>query len=192
MINLLSTEQKRLITAARHNVILSKYLVMLVGLASLVVAAYGVGYFILDGQKATYLDEINQYKPQRAAYANTLKQSAAFSKNLSIARLILNNEIGFSNLLTDVAVLLPAQTVLAEVHIKASDLTKPVEFSFYVANGAQAIDIKTAFEKSAYFTNTSIRLIEPVNNKPYPYHASLTTTIDKVKYIESNKEKTDD
>ena len=157
----------------------------------LVAAWYAVGYYILNEQQKHYAAEIAQYEPQKSQYSETVKQADSFTKDLVVAKSILSNEVTFSNLLIDIAKTLPKNVVLANISVRAADLNKPIELSLYVVSPLDAVAAKVAFEKSAYFTDTQLRVIQLSSDmgaaSGYSFNATILTTINQAKYAELYK-----
>jgi hypothetical protein len=130
MINLISTASKTELRAARRNVVLRKYIFTMLALILVITASYAVGYAIMLSQELTYKQDLDQYKPQRAQYADAISKATEYNKNLLIAKSILSNELAFSTFTTIIAQTTPQDVVLSDLNIEIKEMQKPLEFNF--------------------------------------------------------------
>ncbi|MFZ2494202.1 MAG: hypothetical protein WAW60_00315 [Candidatus Saccharimonadales bacterium] len=183
MINLLSQEHRAQLAAAKRNVILRKYVITLMFLIGGIVACYGVGYFMLDEEKKHYQQQLSIYEPQRNAYADTTKQAQDFSKNLRIAKSILDNEIVYSDLIMTLSENLPSNVVLTNLSLRTKELAQPISITINVKTPNDAVATKTKFQQGIIFKDTKIKTIDKSMSNDYPYTAVIITTLDQKAYL---------
>lgn len=188
MINLLSEESKNELKAARRNVIFRKYIFTLLFLAFVIAGSYGVGYGLLLTQESTYKQQIAEFEPQKAQYSDTIKKANEYNKNLIVAKSILQNELSFSAFTTMVAKTTPSSVIASSLTIKASELTKPVEFTFTAKSYEKVLETKDTFERSPYFKDVKIRSITKQLRTTYQYQFVLITTFDRTAFNKDQKE----
>lgn len=188
MINLLSTESKNELKAARRNITLRKYVLTLLFLNIVIAGTYTIGYIILTNQTASYRKEISTYEPERKKFQDTIQRATQYSENLAIAKSILSNELQFSNLTITIARTLPPNVTLTSLSISAKDIAKPISLNFGSKSYADAIKLKESFQESPYFTDTKIRSIDKSTEGNYPYQVALITTFNKQAFVQAQKE----
>ena len=173
MINLISPEQKRDIRAARANVTLLRYCIMLLVAGSLVGMIYGGGFWLVTMEKS--------------AYAAVEKEADAFRSDLKVAKSILSKETSYSTFLTTLAKDLPPGAVLTSISIGAIDQKspKPLAIDARVSSYANALVLKTRLEQSSLFENVSlVNTTRPDNitsltgqEARYPYEATYSVKL---------------
>ncbi|MEO5691413.1 MAG: hypothetical protein ABIQ64_04455 [Candidatus Saccharimonadales bacterium] len=188
MINLLSTESKKELKAARRNVVLRKYVFTTLFLVLVIAGSYAVGYGIMYSQESNYKRQIAEYAPQKATYSDTLKQATEYNKNLSIAKSILGNELSYSSFTTLLAQTMPKQVVLVGLNIATKDLAKPVEFFFGAKSYSDVLATKESLEKSPYFSEVQIRSTNKLPQGTYPYQFTVILTFDRAAFSKAHKE----
>lgn len=156
MINLLSPDDKKQLRAARTNTILLRYYL----LAILIIAGAGGilagGFYIADQNKASSQIELSQAESDTADYAKVKQQSEEFANNLKVAKQILATEVVYSKMITDIANIIPAGTILTSLSLTPETVNKKMELSFKTKSYDQGIQLKTTLENSDLFSDVSI------------------------------------
>lgn len=190
MINLLSNKTKNELAAARRNIVLLKYVITLLAVAGIATLSYFGAYCVLDSQARGYRQEAATYQPQRTQYSDVIKAANSYNKDLSIAKSILKNEFHFSELLIEIARILPSGTVLTTIDTNNTNLQKPFELQLDAKSYQDALSAKEAFQKSAYFKDAKLQSITQIPESTYPYQTVLTVTFDYASFMKAQKEKT--
>lgn len=190
MINLLSNEDKRELRAARRNIVLLNYVLTLLMLAVLVASTYAIGYFLLHQQEQASRQKIAEFVPQKSEYKDTIDRANAYSKDLSIAKSILQNEFFYSDFMTLIAKTLPANTVMTSLDISASEVTKPVTIEVSTKSYQDFVAIKNALQNSKFFQGTKILTVDFVPEASYSYTGTMETTFNRAEFIKAQKEGT--
>ncbi len=189
MINLLSNQQKSELSAAKRNIILRRITIVIALLVMLVAAIFFIGYYILDEQSKTYRADVERLKHQQQAYADVIKQATDYSNNLKTAKTIFQSEFTFSNLLIIIARTLPPNTVMADFSVSTADMAKPVSLNFLVKSPIDGDNVKLALQRTPYFKDTKIRVIEYApENITYLYRCVIITNIDHVALQKAQRE----
>ncbi len=188
MINLLSTESKSELRAARRNVVLRKYVFTTLFLVLVIAGSYAVGYGIMYSQESNYKQQIAEYAPQKATYSDTIKMTTEYNKNLAIAKSILGNELSYSAFTTLLAQTIPKSVVVVGLNITTKDLEKPVEFNFAAKSYTDVLATKEFLEQSAYFSQVQIRSTNKLPQGTYPYQFSVILSFDRVAFTKAQKE----
>lgn len=190
MINLLSNEDKRELRAARRNIVLLNYVLTLLMLAVLVASTYAIGYFLLHQQEQASRQKIAEFVPQKSEYKDTIDRANAYSKDLSIAKSILQNEFFYSDFMTLIAKTLPANTVMTSLDISASEVTKPVTIEVSTKSYQDFVAIKNALQNSKFFQGTKILTVDFVPEASYSYTGTMETTFNRAEFIKAQREGT--
>lgn len=189
MINLLSPESKRQIRAARTNVILRTYCLLLGVVAILLTATFSIAWWVVQQDKSLAQAEIQSNQQAAAEYAKTRKAAQAFAQDLTVAKSILANNISFSTLLTDIASVVPKGVILNNLSLAAATATAPVDVSGRSKTSDGAVALKNSLEASPIFENVSISSItrtdtaaisqtDPITQQ-YPFTVNLKVQFTK-------------
>ena len=191
MINLLPPEAKKQIRAARFNVVLRNYIVMLTITGVLLAATFGIGFWVTINDKS--LAETNKASSQAAAaeYQETRKAAEDFAKNLNTAQAILATNVSFSKLITDIATNVPSGVILSNLSLGGSTAAQntPVEINAKARSYNDAVRLKDSLEASPIFENvrlTNITDIPPAQGgqgdptaQRYPVNVTLNVQFTK-------------
>lgn len=186
MINIISPEQKREIRAARINVILVRYAIMLVSLAVLIVLIYGLGFWLVGHEKQAVNDKLLSQTEQSKAYDAVEKEAETFRQNLTIAKSILSKETSYSTFLTTLANDLPSGTVLVNLSLGGTTTAqKGLNLDTRASSYAKVLELKNDLEQSTLFENVSIVSASRPDDigtltgleAKYPYEASFNVKL---------------
>lgn len=181
MINLLSTDRKGEIRAARANVLLLRYMAI-IGLAfAFIAGAVYISYSVLQVtmNNAEQLVESNDVKAD--VYSETKQQVDELSVRLNDAKVIADQEIRYSSVLVKIGQLMPAGTVLGDLKLETNSFNgTPVQITAYAKSTAEASQLQTQFQGSALLSQVS--LIGTETDKGidgYPVLVSLTAVFNR-------------
>ena len=200
MINLLNPGELKRIRAARVNVKLRKYLISTIISMLIIVGAYGVGYKFANDEYLVAENRNNTAQHNLSQYSGVRTEAAAYRSNLDTAKKILGNEIVFSDFMTEVAKVLPKNTVLNDLILttkKPTSTGTKQKAGTAVLNARtktqlDAVYLKNALEESDLFSNVSITstvVKEPNNStgaqdnyleRNYPYLVTFSLVIDQL------------
>ncbi len=148
MINLLPEPLKNDIKAARSNSILVKYIiVMTFGAVFLALVSYGT-YLILSGLKTSADSLIHDNTTKTASYVEITNQIKVADDTLSSASNIINQEVKYSKILTGLASIMPAGTIIDNIVIDQNAFNTKSTITFYATNADTAATLKSALEQS--------------------------------------------
>lgn len=165
MINLLSTEKKAEIRAARTNTILVRYILVLTLALGFIAGAFLVSKQSLETSQASAVAQLGSEgaSPEEIA----LVTSEAASKERSTFRV--------SVFLERLAAALPANTVANTISIKQENINgTPINLSLYTTSETQPEQLSQALEMSGLFTNTALQSTTR-NNKDVAGHPVKVT-----------------
>ncbi len=182
MINLLASNKKAEIRAARTNLVLIRYTgIILVGLAFILGALY-VTHTILGLTKQSSDQVIASNDLKAGVYSSTKTQVDALSASLAQTKLILDKEIRYSKVFVNVAQLMPAGTVFDKLTLDSSSFTgTPIATKVYAKNTAAANALRQQFQQSPLFSNVTFQPIVESGSgiEGYPVSDNVTFTFAK-------------
>jgi len=185
MINLLSDETKKSIRAARANTTLIKYIIF-IGFSSLFLAlACTTSYIILNDSKTTAEKTITNFQTKNSSYSPVTKQANDFVLNLTKAKVILDEQISYSTIITGIANALPSGVILeSPLIINGNTIGTPMALKAYSKTSSSETVLKSNFQKSSIFSNYNMQSVgnNSVGSNEYPYLISFNITINKAGY----------
>lgn len=189
MINLLSNEQKRDIRAARINVTLLRYAIMLVILALVIGVIYGLGFWLVEQDKRAMNVKLQSQGEQSKTFSDVEQEADNFRQNLLIAKQILSKETSYSTFLTTLAKDMPSGSLLTNFSIGGSQAAvvaqKGMTLDARTTSYAKVLELKASLEKSTLFENVNIvsasrpsdiTILTGLSAK-YPYEVSLNVKL---------------
>ena len=187
MINLLSPERKRDIRAARVNVMLVRYCVMLMFLGVLVSAVYATGFWIVSNDEKATDARLASLASQTQVYTKVENQADTFRNNLAIAKSILSKETSYSDFLITLARDIPAGAVLTSLTVGDSSTatasapkSTTINIQARTTSYAKILELKNNLEQSPLFENVNIvsaATQETTNPTGAEAHYPYTTTL---------------
>lgn len=182
MINILPDDTKVQLRAARSNVLLLRYIfVVILSSAFLGFVIYG-SYWLTNQTKDSYQQLIEANDTKAAVYSSTKAQVDSLSASLSEAKGILNQELLYSNALTNFASQMPANTVIDEISLETASFgAAPMTLKIYAKTTNDAVTLRERFQASPFFSNVSFQTISDSSAglAGYPISATITLTLNK-------------
>lgn len=181
MINLLPDTSKKRIRAARANVTLLNYMLILgLGVGFLALICGGV-YVVLIGSQADAERLISTNKSKSTAYSSVEAQGTALRTGLTGAKTILDQEVVYSKIVTGIAKLMPSGVVLDALNLSPTTLGAPTTLQFFAKTTKDALALKDNFQASPLFSGVSFQSLSstPGQSSGYPVSATLNLTINK-------------
>lgn len=181
MINLLPYDVKSEIRAARTNVILMRYIIVLIiAIVFLGIVGFSV-YTILMDTKATAENTIKDNRAKASSYVAYKDEATTLRTSLSSAKSILDKEVRYSKIITGIAALMPSGTILDSLNISTSTLGSPTTLTIYAKTTENALAVKDRFQASPLFSNVTFVSISSTSqqSKAYPITATLSVTINR-------------
>lgn len=180
MINLLPDTQKIEIRSARVNVVLTRYIVIILLAFAFLAALLAGSYVVLSQTKSTAEKRIalNSAKTE----ADTTKaQVDALSASLSQTKTILDQEVLYSNVLMNIGQQMPTGTVLASVSLNSASFTgTPITLKAYAKTTDDAVALRQKFQSTPIFTNVNFDSVtDAAGIAGYPVSVSMTLVVTK-------------
>ena len=160
MINLLAPETKRQLRAAHTNVTLYHYSLLVLFTAILLASVFGMGFWA-DYHDRTVAEQAKARTDSDAqAYADTRKLAESFANDVATAKTILASNVSFSQLILDIAALVPQGVILNNLTLGDTTSSKnPLDISGRANSYNGAVALKNSLEASSIFENVSIASI---------------------------------
>ena len=176
------TDEKRQLRAARTNILLIRYIfVIAIAFGFLVLVLTG-SYLLLTQTKNSAQQLIDANDTKSDVYSDTKAQIDVLSGNLTEARGILDQEIRYSKVLTNIAQQMPEGTVIEEVNLnEASFNGTPITFNVYAKTTDAAVILRERFQGSPFFSNVNFQSISDNTGgiDGYPVSVQLTLTLNR-------------
>ncbi len=179
MINLLPPDYKTEIQAARMNRALVGYLLFTIMGAAFLVASLAGTYYLLTQTRDSADIAREQNESRFSEVMEAQQQASELRSNLAMAKSILDSEITYSDILLDIAALMPSGTILDELKLDKNIFGSETTITAYSRTNESALALKESFEKSDLFSNVSFQNISQSSsneNRDYPYTVSLNVT----------------
>lgn len=179
MINLLSPEAKNEIKAARSNVLLVRY-ILLLALATLFLAAsLGVAFYYLRTIKANAETTISENTEKESSYGNIKAKAESFRSSITDAKTVLDGQIDYSKVILNISRLMPNGSALDSLKLDKNSFGTPLNLSVKLKGENAAKQLLANFSSAPFVSNVSKGTINLSNDKTYPYTMALTITLNK-------------
>ncbi|HEY8992844.1 MAG TPA: PilN domain-containing protein [Candidatus Microsaccharimonas sp.] len=181
MINLMPDNAKKEIRSARVNVILTRYIIVILLAFGFLVLVLGGSYVVLTQTKVSSQRLIDTNGTKAEIYSTTKAQVDALSSRLSETKSILNEEILYSNVLMNIGQQMPAGTVLSSVALDtASFAGTPITLKAYAKTTEDAVTLRQKFQSSPIFSKVNFESVsDSAGIDGYPVSVSMTLTVTK-------------
>lgn len=182
MINLLSTDRKTEIRAARANVILSRYIAIIAVALVFILGVLYVSHTLLTQTMDSAEIRIASNDTKAEVFRATKQEVEALSAKLNDAKLLLNQEVSYATLLTTLGRTMPAGTRLDSLALNDAAISgaTPLEVTAYAETDEKAATIQQALQSSGLFTTVTLVSTNTDNTtEGYPVKVALTVTFNK-------------
>lgn len=184
MINLLPYEYKDEIRAARTNVVLVRYITILL-LAALVLGGLVVGaYAALNDTKAHAEVKAAENTTRLTQFQETKFRADGFRSDLATAKTILDSNISFSKLIYEIADTVPTGVVLDDLTLDPAAFGSSVTMNASAKTFNDASRLRDAFiANNQVFSNVQVQTIRSSDTSSaggaYPVKVVLSVVINK-------------
>lgn len=186
MINLLPPDNKKDIRAGYANVIIVRYLIIVVIAFGILAAMVGVAYVTQSGLRGIAQERVSKATQSTAQYNKIKEEAELFRSNLSTAKQILDKELKYSKLILEIAASLPKGVYIDSLTLDAETLGTPMILSASAKTVSDAKNLKSRFESNEkLFSDVHFQSITPQEasedgpREAYPIKVSLSVTIKK-------------
>jgi len=182
MINLLPIDKKAEIRAARTNLMLVRYIAVLVLATSFILGSMYVTYTVLGLTKSSSEKIIASNDVKAGVYSTTESQVAALSASLAQTKTLLDQEVRYSKVFVNIAQLMPSGAVFGKLDLSSASFSgAPTNAKVYAKTSAEAVTLRQNFEKSTLFSGVSFQTIVESGSSVdgYPVSVDMTFTINR-------------
>ncbi len=181
MINLLPDDTKKQIQAARMNVSLVRYIIVIGLSLTFLALACTVSYFFLVNTKIAAEESILDNQPGIDNSASAEAQATSLRNNLLGAKNILNREIRYSEVITGIAAAMPSGVILDSLSLDNSTFGAPITLQARARDTESALKLKDNFQSSPLFSNFSLQTLSTNQggSSDYPVSVTISVTINK-------------
>ena len=182
MINLLPEEHKQQIRAGRTNVLLVRYIGMLVSAIIVLTGLIAGSYVVLNTTRDNAQAKVNDNDQQVTTYQQVRNEAEQFRSDLATAKSIMDNEVTYSKLIYKIADVVPSGVILDSLDLDSAKLGSSATMSASAKTYNDAVALKDAFIKDEnLFSDVSFETLSYTDEGggTYPIKVSLSVTIRK-------------
>lgn len=156
MINLLPTENLRSLRASKRNVLLGRYIVLLIMAMILMVGIFVFMSITLEESKRVTVQAKIENEKRVASYKDTKAHGETLNKSLIQVKNILSQRVDYSKVLVRIAQTLPDNVSIQSIQLESKlfEGTKTIQIN--APNLNSVVATKAAFEKSKLFKTVKI------------------------------------
>jgi hypothetical protein len=163
VINLLPPETKKQVRAARMNVVLVNYCMLICLTALCLAGVFGVGFWADMNDHSVAQAAKDESTNAASEYSATRSAAESFAKNLDTAKTILASNVSFSQLILDIAKVVPSGVILNNLSLGTSAANAPIDINGRAISSSAAVSLKNSLEASPIFENVSITNINRID-----------------------------
>lgn len=181
VVNLLPYKSKQQIRAARSNVILVKFTAIL-GLAAIFLAsASGATYLILNNMETNAKANTTSNTTETKLYEQYKAQATTLSGAISNAKSILDRQVSYSTIMTELSSKLPEGVVIESLSLNSATLGTPMTLQLHAKSSDKLTQFRDNLQGSTMFTNYTLQSSNNVSSDPSGYTtvAQISLTINK-------------
>lgn len=198
MINLIPKNNYADLHAARHNVLLIRFIIALIfTLASTIIVAVAT-YFLIYNQEVQANAAQKESDSKLHIYQSTKKEATEYKNNLKIAEKILSKNVSYTTMLTNIASALPKNAAVGSLDLSPELVGKPIQLLVRAKSYQDGVKIKDILSSSdiakdvslvniSYESVTGVAGEDPAPSSDYPYAVTLSVTFTE-KLLEKKQE----
>lgn len=181
MINLLPSETKKQIRAARINVNLVKYLIFSIFAATFLALACATIYLFIINTKPVNNSTTTINQSDSTNYDIAKNQYDTLLASFTAAKPIVDQQIAYSSIITNIGAALPSGVILSNLSLSSSKLSTPLTLQLKAKSTDLEQKIKENFQNLPIFSNVTIQSSKSDSSDAsgYPVSINLNTVIDK-------------
>jgi len=184
MINLLPDTTKQEIRAARMNVILLRYIMLVLAALAFLALTCAIFYFVMRNAQADAVAANSDNQTKAQSFAQVRSSAEEYKNNLTIAGQILNNSVNYSSVVFSLTKLLPQGVILDGITLNASSFGQQTTLTARAVSYEKATELKDKFQKSTlltnvYFENLVDNDVSSETPSEYPIAVTISAKINK-------------
>lgn len=182
MINLLPYEHKQEIRAGRTNVLLVRYIAILLCAALVLGGLVAGSYLTINTTKTDAEAKVAENQRRVAEYQDIKTQADSFKADLATAKSIFDNNVSFSKLIYKIADTVPRNVILSDLVLDPQTFGSSVTMTASAKTFTDATKLKDSFIKNdQIFSNVKLQTIRSAEGagEAYPVKVNLSVVINK-------------
>lgn len=183
MINLLADDRKQQIAAARVNVLLLRYIGIVVLAIIFLMGILGISYVILQNTNANAEAIIESNDTKADVYSETKNKVDALETKLRESRVILDKEIRYSDVLLQLGQLMPEGAILNSLTLNEQSFKgTPTEIKVYAKTDSIALAVNKQLRSSPLFNQVTLKGTESSGGiTGYPIVVTLSVAFNRAR-----------
>lgn len=181
MINLLSYNEKRQITAAKHNIILLKSSIFLLCALIFIILACWVASSFIQNIIADQTTSDNKSDES----LSVLSQAETIESDILTANNAITQRVDYSNVITALTAAMPTGTIIDILSASSSTTSSPVQLTLHANDSNKGTELKANLDKTGLFTNVTVKSVASASASlsGYSYDITITFLINKATNI---------
>ncbi len=163
MINLLPPELKDQVKFSKHNILLLRLLILIVGLSLLLAATLYTAHVFADRQIEEYSQSLARSQQQLNSYQDLETNVSSLNNRLNTIDQLMSQQTRFSALLEDLADTLPPDAYINSIVLTGQD-DQPVRITVTTRSFNQASLLQEALSSSARIESVDTQSISAGSN----------------------------
>lgn len=160
MISILPPEQKEQIRFSKYNVTARHYLIAIVMISLAVGASLYIGHYYADQQIADYEQNLEEIRSKASSHKELQSDVETLNTRLTKIDALLESRTSFSNVLSDLASVLPSGAFINGVSL-TGEVDQPLELTITTRSRDQSLVLRNALLTSPRITTADIQSISP-------------------------------
>lgn len=160
MISILPPEQKEQLRYSKYNVAVRHYLIAIILIIGAVGVSLYVGHRYADEQIADYKQSLEEIRKQTSEHKELQADVGALNTRLGKIEALLKDRTSFSELLSDLASVLPSGAFINGVSL-TGEVDQPLELTITTQSRDQSLTLRNALLTSPRITTADIQSITP-------------------------------
>lgn len=184
MINLLPDTHKSEIRAARTNVLLVRYIAILVAAIAVLSGIIIAAYVVLDAKETLAQEQVEANNTKTAPYEPIRAEADALRTNLSDAKAILDQKISYSKLIYEIANSIPDGVIIETLELDPSSFGSAMTINASAKSFESASQLKDKLaSNSTVFSDVKLLTLESgatgSSGGDYPVKVNVSVIINK-------------
>ncbi len=183
MINLLPDDYKSEVRAARTNVLLIRYISILIVAIAVLSGIVVTAYIVLDARKVATQSLLDASNERAAKYSSIRAEADELRSSLSNAKLILDQKVSYSKLIYEIAASMPNDIVLSTLELDSESIgsSMTIDANAKTVEAASKLRDRLA-SNNAVFSDVKLLTLESGasgGGNEYPVKVSVSVIINK-------------
>lgn len=179
MINLLSTDYKRQLRAARANTLLLRYSILLLVIVAVLVLGMAVIFYLLHTGKQAAEETIRDNAAKVSQYTGTQVQAEQLRSEITGAKQLIDGSVSYTKVIDGLARVLPKGAILANLQATPGELRSPKTLTFKITGEQTALDLRRALQQSPLFLSAAfgkLSLNQDPDKATYPFQLDMVVS----------------